>query len=353
MMRLRCDDRRAARVLSRRLRDGVKRVLYVIGLSLRPFSSDGSDRTLAYVTGSRSPPSFDRVPDTMRKLALIPLSAALVLSACGSEQPAPAAPAATPAAAAAAAPATPITGPKVSGSVGVEGVSSLPSDDILLSVRLLDVTDAASVPVVVSERKTAAPRLLPSGFEIGYDPARIDPSRMYAVEAGLEMDGIVLYGSPAATPVLTQGAGDSGFSLNLVQGGKPVATVAPPEQLKLDFKALEANLGALRRITGERLDEEVAIGWDAFVDNASGQVLMAREQVEVAEAGTTAYRFAYKGGQPWMVERKQGGTTTLLGWTSAGELILNEKGSDTVADDEVEQLKQRALALYSTAAARR
>lgn len=287
----------------------------------------------------------------MRKLALIPLSAALVLSACGGEQPAPAP--ATPATTAptpAEVPATtPVSGPKISGSITVEGISQLP-DGIQLTAKLLDVTDPAAVPVVVSERTTAAPQLLPSGFEVGYDPAQIDQAKRYGVEVALQTDGIVLYGTPAPTPVLTQGATDSGLSLTLVQGGKPVTTVAPPEQLKLDFKALEANLGALRRITGERLDEQVAIGWDAFVDNASGQVLMAREQVEVAEAGTTAYRFAYKGGQPWMVERKQGGSTTLLGWTSAGELILNESA---LAEQEIEQLKQRALALYATAAARR
>jgi hypothetical protein len=82
-------------------------------------------------------------------------------------------------------------------------------------------------------------------------------------------------------------------------------------------------------------------------------VRMAREQVETAEGGNTAYRFAYQGGQPWVVERKQGGTTTLLGWTSDGQLILNEKGAEPASEDEVEALKQRALALYATAAARR
>ena len=40
-----------------------------------------------------------------------------------------------------------------------------------------------------------------------------------------------------------------------------------------------------------------------------------------AEGGTAAYRYAYQGGQPTVVERKQGGSTTLLGWTSDGQLI--------------------------------
>lgn len=291
----------------------------------------------------------------MRKFALLPLSAALALAACSGDQPAaPADPAATPAPAAPAGPAaaTPITGPKVSGSITVEGVSQLPGG-IELVVKLYDVTDAAAVPTLLGERVVAAPRILPSGFEIGYDPATVDQARKYAVEVALRTDGIVLYGTPAPAPALTQGAPTEGLALTLVQGGKPVTTVSPPEQLKLDFEALEGNLGALRRITGERLDEQVAIGWDAFVDTVSGQVRMAREQVETAEGGTTAYRFAYQGGQPWVVERTQGGTTTLLGWTSDGQLILNEKGAEQATEQEVEALKQRALALYSTAAARR
>lgn len=289
----------------------------------------------------------------MRKSALLPLSVALALAlaACGGDKPAATAPAASAAPAAPAAP-TPVAGPKVSGSFTVEGSNQLPGG-IELAVRLLDVTDAAAVPVVVAERATAAPRILPSGFEIGYDPAQIDQTHRYVLEVALRADGLVLYGTPGPTPVLTQGAPETGLQLSLVQGGKAVSTVAPPEQLKLDFQALEAKLGALRRITGERLDEQVSIGWDAFVDTVNGQVLMAREQVEAAEGGTTAYRFAYAGGQPWYIERKQGGSTLLLGWTSEGQLILNEKGDAPASEAEVEQLKQRALALYSTAAARR
>jgi uncharacterized lipoprotein YbaY len=290
----------------------------------------------------------------MRNLILLPLSVALALTACGGDKPASsAAPANAPAAAPAGpAPNTPVTGPKVSGSISVDGVSTLPGG-IELAIKLQDVTDPAALPTLVNERVTAAPRMLPSGFEIGYDPASIDQSRRYVIDVALKADGMILYGTPAPIAVLTQGAGTSDFAVTLVQGGKPVSTVAPPEQLKLDFQKLEAKLGALRRITGERLDDQVSIGWDAFVDTVSGQVLMAREQVELAEGGTTAYRFAYQGGQPWVIERKQGGGITLLGWTSDGQMILNEKGAEQASDAEIDQLKSRALALYNTAAARR
>lgn len=290
----------------------------------------------------------------MRKLSLVPLSVVLVLGACGGDPPASApaggkTPAAVPSETVAA---TPVSGPKVSGTLQVAGISTLPAG-IQLGVKLLDVTDASAVAVVLVERVTAAPRILPSGFEIGYDAATIDQTRRYVVQVALQADGMVLYGAPEPTPVLTQGAAVNGHMVTLVQGGKAVSTVAPPEQLKLDFEALEANLGALRRITGERLDEAVAIGWDAFVDDGSGQVRMAREQVETAEGGNAAFRFAYQGGQPVVVERKQGGTTTLLGWTSDGQLILNEQGDGQASDEEIARLKQRALDLYAQAAARR
>lgn len=287
-----------------------------------------------------------------RKIALLSLSLALALSACGGDKPAP-----TPAAARSAAPAgaplpTPVTGPKVSGSFTVPGINNLPAG-LELGVKLLDVTDPAAVPVVVAERVTQSPRMLPSGFEIGYDPTQIDATRKYVVVVVLQADGLVLYGTPTQTPVLTEGAVSEGLTLTLVQGGKAVAELAPPDQLKADFKELETKLGALRRITGERMDESISVGWDAFVDNSSGQVLMAREQVEIAEAGKTAYRFAYQGGQPWFIERKAGGSISLLGWTSDGQLILNETANGPMADGDIEQLKQRALSLYATAAARR
>jgi hypothetical protein len=218
---------------------------------------------------------------------------------------------------------------------------------------LLDVTDPTAVPTLVAERVTQSPRILPSGFEIGYDPAQIDATRKYVVTVALQADGLVLYGTPTQTPVLSEGAANQGLALTLVQGGKAVTELAPPDQLKADFKALADKLGALRRITGERMEESVSVGWDAFVDDGSGQVLFAREKVEVAESGVTAYRYAYQGGQPWVIERKSGGTTTMVGWTTDGQLILNDIGGAPASDSDVEALKQRALAVYSTAAARR
>lgn len=287
----------------------------------------------------------------MRKLALLPLSAALTLAACGGDSPAPAATASTAQRAVAPAPPAPVTGPKVTGRVEVTDLTELPAG-LQLVVRLLDATDPSVVPPVFSEVLMPAPRVLPYNFEIGYDAARLDPNRRYTVEAALQTNGVVLYGTPAGTQVLTQGGASDGVVLNLVRGGKAVATVPPSEQIKIDFASLQANLGTLRRITGERLDDAVAIGWDAFVDS-SGQVRMAREQVEIAEGGNVAYRFAYQGGQPWVVERKQGGVTTLIGWSTDGQLILSDKGGAPASDEEIAALQKRAAEVYTQAAARR
>lgn len=286
----------------------------------------------------------------MRKSALFPLAVALALSACGGDKPAPAAP--TRQAPAGAPAPTPVAGPKVSGSFTVPGIAQLPAG-LELGVKLLDVTDPAALPVVVAERVTQSPRILPSGFEIGYDPAQIDAARKYVITVALQADGLVLYGTPSQTAVLTSGAPSEGLSLTLVQGGKAITKLAPPDQLKANFKELADKLGALRRITGERMEESVSVGWDAFVDDGSGQVLFAREKVEVAESGVTAYRYAYQGGQPWVIERKSGGTITMVGWTTEGQLILNDAGGAPISEGEVESLKQRALEVYATAAARR
>lgn len=287
----------------------------------------------------------------MRKSVLLSLSVALALSACGGESAPPATAERAPNSEPAPARPAPVTGPRITGTVQVANLTSLPGG-MQLVIKLLDVTDPAAVPVVVSEVTMPAPRMLPYSYELGYDPARIVAENRYVVEAALQADGLALYGTTAPTPALTQGAGDRGLALSLVQGGKAVAQMAPADQLKADFAALEANLGALRRITGERLEEQIAVGWDAFVA-ADGQVRMAREQVDYAEAGSAEFRYAYQGGQPWVVERKQGGVTTLVGWSTDGTLLLNQKGGDEASEEEIQQLRQRAAALYTTAAARR
>lgn len=291
----------------------------------------------------------------MRKSLPLSLVAALALSACGGESApsstSPAAPSGS-AAAPAAVPAQPaaVTGPAISASLAIKDAPQM-QPGINLHLKLVDVTDAAAVPVVIAESTQPAPAM-PAQVQLGYDPAKIDQARVYGLQASLQAETFVLYGTPAPTPVLTQGAPSSGLALELVRGGQPSADVPPNEKMKADFAKLEAEIGGLRRIQGERLEAEIAVGWDAFVDS-SGQIRMAREQVDYGDAGQAEFRYAYQSGQPWVVERKQAGVTTLIGWNTDGQIVINEKGDAPAGDDEVEALKKRAADLYTTASAKR
>ncbi len=285
------------------------------------------------------------------KFIALPLSvaAALALAACGGQSDAPANSAAAQTPAAAAAPA--ITGPAITAKVSIDQLATLPPG-LSLVMRLVDVTDAASIPVVVAESTQPAAAALPLNVALGYDPAKIDASHSYGLQVMLQAETLVLYGTDRPVPVLTQGAPKGELALSLVRGGQPAADVPPAELAKGEFEKLVASIGALRRIEGERLEDDIAVGWDAFVED-SGQIRMAREQVDYGSAGSAQFRYAYKGGKPWVVERVQKQVTTLVGWNEAGDLIVNEKESGEADDADVALLKARAESLYGQAAAKR
>lgn len=286
----------------------------------------------------------------MRKSLPLSLALALALSACGGESTpsGTATPAATPAASVPAAPAA-VTGPAINASLSIKDSPKM-APGIQLTLKLLDITDPAAVPVTITESTQPAPSL-PAQVQLGYDPATIDQAKRYALQAVLTADTFVLYGTPAPVPVLTQGEGSS-VSAEMVRGGQPSVDVPPSEQIKIDFAKLEAEIGGLRRIQGERLEEEIAVGWDAFVDS-SGQIRMAREQVDYGDKGQAEFRYAYQGGKPWVVERKQGGATTFVGWNAEGAVVLNETGGEPASDEDLAALQKRAADLYTTAAAKR
>ena len=284
------------------------------------------------------------------KFIVLPLTvaAALALVACNNQSNAPAAVSSTQAPAAAA-PA--VTGPAITAKVRIAQLATLPPG-LSLIMRLVDVTDAANLPVVVAESTQPASAALPLKVALGYDPAKIDASHHYGLQVMLQAETLVLYGTDRPIPVLTQGAPKGELAVSLVRGGQPAADVPPAEVAKGEFEKLVAGIGALRRIQGERLEDDIAVGWDAFVED-SGQIRMAREQVDYGDAGSAQFRYAYKGGKPWVVERVQKGVTTLVGGNEAGDLILNEKGSSEADEADVARLSARAESLYGQAAARR
>jgi len=286
----------------------------------------------------------------MRKLLFLSVAAALALSACGGDKSGSASGEQSSAAQAAQSAAT-VDGPAITGSIDVDQLPTLPAG-ITLVLKLLDTTDAASLPTVVAETASPSPNALPFNFALPYDAAKIDAARSYALAVTLQAETLVLYGTSAPVPVLTNGEPSSGLKLALVRGGQPSANIPPDELAKKDFAALESQIGAFRRIQGERLEDDIAVGWDAFVES-NGQIRMAREQVDFVDAGSAAFRYAYRGGKPWIVERVQGGKKVLAGWNEEGVVILNETDSGKAEDATLEALYRRAEQLYREAAAKR
>lgn len=65
----------------------------------------------------------------------------------------------------------------------------------------------------------------PVAFDLGYDPATIDPNKAYIFDARIIDNNLLTYSSSGGTPVLTQGAPVTDVTLNLVMS---VITDAPP-----------------------------------------------------------------------------------------------------------------------------
>lgn len=275
---------------------------------------------------------------------LLSVTVALALSACNDDASNARSGSASGEAPSQAVVAPEVNGPAVTGTATIDDLATLPRG-LSLVVKLVDVTDAAKLPVIVAESTRPAPQVLPLNVAQAYDPAKIEADHRYGLLVALQAETLVLYGTESPIPVLTDGAPVKGLKFELVRGGQPAVDVPPAEQAKLEFAKLEENIGALRRIHGERLESDVAVGWDAFVED-SGQIRMAREQVDFGDAGSAQYRYAYKGGKPWVVERVQGNNKAMVGWSESGVLVLNEEDGNQADPDA---LYARAEALYAQA----
>lgn len=276
----------------------------------------------------------------------LPLLVALLLSACGGDNQDQAAVQQDAAASRAAAEQAASQLPAVTGRASAGDLSQLPRG-VVLRLQLLDVTDPATPPVTVAET-TVDTRRLPADFRLPYQPERIDQSRRYVIKAELVTEGVTLYSTPTPQQVLTGGAADRA-DLVLARGAGPDTSISVSEQFRRDFDLLESQLGTLRRVVGERITNDVTVGWDAFVDTDG--VRFVRESVDFAEGGRASFRYAFLHGKPWVVARERGGTTTYVGWDEDGALVLNQSGDGSVEPAEAGRLRERALEVYGIASA--
>lgn len=286
----------------------------------------------------------------MRAPLVLAISAALLVSACGNQASGPAQSAPQAAAAPAGPPPVPATATAIRGTLSISGLDRLPAK-LQLRLRLLDMTDPSIVPPVVAERLEPAPTQLPFKYALPYAPATINAEGKYVIEASLVTGDVVLYGTPLPIAVLTQGAGNEATIELARGGGLPSPDVAPADLLRQDFDKLERSIGGMKRFNGERIENDITVGWDAFADSTG--LRFARQVIDYDKAGTVSFKFAYKDGKPWVLVREQGGNSAYVGWGVDGSLQLNRDNNDKQMDEaKVAELKAMAEALYTEAAAK-
>jgi putative lipoprotein len=105
---------------------------------------------------------------------------------------------------------------KVTGFVSYENNDDL-SPTAVLTVKLVDISRADAAAGVVAQQVIQTNGLqVPIAYEVDYDPAKIDSSHRYAIQARIDDQGSLQYTSDRVYPVLTQGAKDT-VSIQLTQ----------------------------------------------------------------------------------------------------------------------------------------
>ena len=286
----------------------------------------------------------------MRSLKFVACLLLLSVGACGKQSSPGTAPAAGTAGTEPAAPATPAaTGPAVTGMVLFDEPTAL-GPGATLTVRLLDITRADGEPMLITTQ-TFPVAAVPAEFTLPYDRAKIDSIRTYAVDATVMDQGAARFVSMGRVGVLTQGR-PTRANIMLAQGMTSVER-DPVKELNTEFADFESRLGGLKRITGSRIleKEEISIAWDAFVDQSG--VRMVRETVNHPDGSRIEGRYGFKDGQPWVLVREAGGTTTRLGWNSTDTLLIHERNGETaeIAEDEIKRIREAANDAKEVAAA--
>lgn len=108
------------------------------------------------------------------------------------------------------------SGAKVTGFVSYENNDDL-SPTAVLTVKLVDISRADAAAEVVAQQVIQTDGVqVPIAYQVDYDPAKIDPSHRYAIQARIDDQGSLQYISDRVYPVLTQG-GKSTVSIELKQ----------------------------------------------------------------------------------------------------------------------------------------
>jgi len=274
----------------------------------------------------------------MRKLSIAAFIALGLLAGCnnaGNQAPTTAGGQATAkdrAAAAAAAANAPIPS-TVSGSVTLKDPVQI-SQGAKLDVKLVDV---ATPDAPIAEKNLDVSGNPPFQFSLDIDPARIDRSRTYTVNAVLT-DGERRFLPALTSPVLT---GGSPATAQITLSPEPTAG----EKLKDEYAKLQGRIGGMKAVTGTYTTDDASIGWDAFAEH--GKVVFVRVNTEYDKGGRTSVKYAFKDDKP-MFAKQTGGAT--VGWDDTGTAIVNEKqGGGSLNDKELGPLHEAATKAFQMA----
>jgi putative lipoprotein len=234
---------------------------------------------------------------------------------------------------------------QISGTVSLRDAGAQLSPDAKLDIRLVDVSAEGSQPLAA---KTIAPVTMPQSFQLDFNTSDLNPNDMYIVDVSLQ-DGERHYSSPLKTPVLTKGAKNA-VTIQLV------GEATPGEKELAGYNSVKKNIGGMKVTQGTALKEGESRGWQIFRKGKDIQFVI--ELVDYGDKGFTSTNYAYKDGKPWVIvqEKKSSkdakpNSTARAGWNDAGELVLkqNEAGGkvDTLSDDDANNLKKQAEAMYS------
>ncbi len=257
----------------------------------------------------------------MRILIAPGLVAAMLIAGCNSAPPPPAAPVAAPIANA------------VSGTVMLREPREL-SAAAKVDIKVVDV---AQPDVVLAQATINDANKQPVAFNLPIDPSKVDPKRTYAVEAVLT-DGDRRFLPVLQLPVLTNKAP---AKIEVLLAPEPT----PAEKLYEDFHKAFAQIGNMKSIRGDSLNDKSTTAWDAFLSN--GKVKFVREITDLDDdKGRITMKMGFQGDDPWVIVKDESPAgsnksyaTTKLGWDDKGNLVLNEKtGGASASDAEANSL---------------
>ena len=246
--------------------------------------------------------------------------------------------------------------PAVTGTVSFTDRVALPPEAVL-NVRLVDASNLNQKPQVMVATQIAPLGRPPIAFALEYDGSRIDKFRTYLVEAEILKGPDILFLATEKYPVLSQGKGNH---VQVVLASARVSEeVKPPKDVAIaQFQNLQSQIGGMTRLVGDRMDGEVPVGWDAFLQE--GSLRMVRDNFEI-DGARIAARYAYKNEAPWIVVQETTGkgtpTKILLAWNVAGELIVRDRTrgekSDEAKDADVAKLTEQAKAALAAVNSKR